>query len=192
MQIIINEMKEQRFFINNVSLTYLLFKRIFDLVFSLIGILLLSSVFVITYCWIKKRLRGPVLAVEERDGLRGKRFYTCEFARIIKNTTLRKLPQLFIVLIGNMSFVGPLPISVDYVTGDTWFNLRLSAKPGIIGLWQVSGKKGGDSEMVRMDLKYVRERCIRNDLKIILKAIWLMFGEKRASNCETGLGDGLI
>jgi lipopolysaccharide/colanic/teichoic acid biosynthesis glycosyltransferase len=77
-----------------------------------------------------------------------------------------------------MSFVGPQPTSVKEIIKDPWYILRMSAKPGITGLWQISRKSGGSNEMARVDLKYIRERSLWNDFKIILKTICLML-EKR-------------
>lgn len=175
----INEIIVQRSLINNVSKTYLCVKRFFDIVVSLLAILLLSPILLTTAIWIKIRSRGAILHTEEKYGLRGNRFKAYEYAKIVKNTYICKLPLLFNVLKGNMSLVGPQPASTEDITKDAWYSLRMSAKPGITGLWQVSGKNGGVNVMVRVDLKYIRERSLWNDFKIILKAIRLMFGKKR-------------
>lgn len=179
MQSAINNIIDQSSLINNVSKTYLFVKRFFDIAIALLMILLLSPVILITALWIKICSRRAVLHTEEKYGLRGSRFKAYEFAKMIKNPYIRKLPLLFNVLKGNMSLVGPQPALTEDITKDAWYNLRMSAKPGITGLWQVSGKYGGLKEMVRVDLKYIRERSLWNDFKIILKAIRLMFGEKR-------------
>jgi lipopolysaccharide/colanic/teichoic acid biosynthesis glycosyltransferase len=176
----INEIIDQRSLINNVSKTYLCVKRFLDIVVSLLGILLLSSILITTAIWIKIHLRGAVLHTEEKYGLRGTKFITYEFSKKVKNTYISKLPLLFNILKGNMSLVGPQPTLACDITRDGWYILRMSAKPGITGLWQVSRKGGETNEMVQMDLKYIRERSLRNDIKIILKAVGLMFREKRS------------
>jgi lipopolysaccharide/colanic/teichoic acid biosynthesis glycosyltransferase len=181
MQSVIDRTIDQKSLINNVSKTYLCVKRIFDIVVSFLAILLLSFILLTTVIWIKIRSRGAVLHSEEKYGLGGSRVKTYEFSKIVTNTYISKLPLLFNVLKGNMSLVGPQPMSAGDITKDDWCNLRMSAKPGITGLWQVNGKYGGISEMVRVDLKYIRERSLWNDFKIILKTICLMFGEKRSS-----------
>jgi lipopolysaccharide/colanic/teichoic acid biosynthesis glycosyltransferase len=181
MQSVIDRTIDQKSLINNVSKTYLCVKRIFDIVVSFLAILLLSFILLTTVIWIKIRSRGAVLHSEEKYGLGGSRVITYEFSKIVTNTYISKLPLLFNVLKGNMSLVGPQPMSAGDITKDDWCNLRMSAKPGITGLWQVNGKYGGISEMVRVDLKYIRERSLWNDFKIILKTICLMFGEKRSS-----------
>jgi lipopolysaccharide/colanic/teichoic acid biosynthesis glycosyltransferase len=181
MQSVIDRTIDQKSLINNVSKTYLCVKRIFDIVVSFLAILLLSFILLTTVIWIKIRSRGAVLHSEEKYGLGGSRVITYEFSKIVTNTYISKLPLLFNVLKGNMSLVGPQPMSAGDITKDDWCNLRMSAKPGITGLWQVNGKYGGISEMVRVDLKYIRERSLWNDFKIILKTIRLMFGEKKPS-----------
>jgi len=102
--------------------------------------------------------------------------------RIIRKTSIDELPQLFNVLKGDMSIVGPRPpILREVVKYDSWHNLRLSVKPGLTGLWQISGRNNvGFDEMVRLDLKYIRERNFWYDLKIILKTIPVLLGDSKA------------
>ena len=91
--------------------------------------------------------------------------------RFIRRTSLDELPQLINVLKGDMSLVGPRPpISYECDLYDIWHRRRLlAAKPGITGLWQVMGRSRTTfDEMVRLDLKYLREWSLWLDLKIIL------------------------
>lgn len=102
--------------------------------------------------------------------------------RIIRKTSIDELPQLFNILKGDMSFVGPRPpIPREVVKYDAWHDLRLSVKPGLTGLWQVSGRNEvGFEEMVRLDLKYIRERTLLYDFKILIKTFPLIFGDPKA------------
>lgn len=102
--------------------------------------------------------------------------------RIIRKTSMDELPQLVNVLKGEMSIVGPRPpIMREVFMYDAWHKLRLSVKPGMTGLWQISGRsKVGFEEMVRLDLKYIRERSLIYDLKIILRTIPVLFGDEKA------------
>lgn len=102
--------------------------------------------------------------------------------RVIRKTSIDELPQLFNILAGNMSIVGPRPpIPREIVKYDAWHDLRLSVKPGLTGLWQVSGRNTvGFEEMVRLDLKYIRERSLRHDFKIIFKTFFVIFGDPNA------------
>ena len=102
--------------------------------------------------------------------------------KIIRKTSIDELPQLFNVLKGDMSLVGPRPpLPREVVNYDKWQDLRLSVRPGITGLWQVSGRNDiGFEEMIHLDLKYIRERSFIYDLKIILKTIPVLLGDSRA------------
>ncbi len=102
--------------------------------------------------------------------------------KILRKTSIDELPQLLNVIKGNMSIVGPRPpIGREVQNYDAWHNLRLSVKPGITGLWQVSGRNDlGFEDMCRLDLKYIRERGFWYDLKIIVKTIPVIFGDSRA------------
>lgn len=186
MRLSIGEIIERRSLIHNVSGAYLRMKRIFDIAVSLSAILLLSPIMLIAAIWIKIRYKVTVLNMEEKYGLRGKSFIACEFANVSKHIFIIKLPLLFNVLKGDMSLVGPMPTPKGDLANDDWYNLRMSAKPGVTGLWQISGKKGGVNEMVRVDLKYIRERSLLNDIKIILKALYLLFkrGHKTMKQSE--------
>jgi len=90
---------------------------------------------------------------------------------LLRRTSLDELPQLLNVLRGEMSLVGPRPpIPYEVDTYQTWHRRRvLEAKPGITGLWQVSGRsRVGFDEMVRLDLRYAMQRSFWLDLKILL------------------------
>ena len=102
--------------------------------------------------------------------------------RIIRKTSIDELPQLINVLKGDMSLVGPRPPLIKEVARySPCHYLRLSVKPGMTGLWQATGRNAVDfDEMVRLDLKYIKERSLWTDLKIITKTIPLLFGDKRA------------
>jgi lipopolysaccharide/colanic/teichoic acid biosynthesis glycosyltransferase len=164
----------QRFLINNVPAKYLFAKRLIDAVVALLAIMLFLPLLLIISLWAKIHSKGAVLVAYKKYGLKGKNFKTYEFAGIV-NPYIRKLPLLFNVLRGNMSLVGPQPFSTEDIQSEAWSHLRLSAKPGITGLWQVYGKAGEIDEMIRVDLKYIRERCTRSDLKILLKSLSLIF-----------------
>ena len=94
--------------------------------------------------------------------------------RLIRKTSIDELPQLFNVLRGDMSLVGPRP-PIPYETAhyEPWHLRRiLSIKPGITGLWQVDGRsRVSFDEMVRMDLRYVRRCSLLLDLKILAKTV---------------------
>lgn len=94
--------------------------------------------------------------------------------RIIRKTSIDELPQLFNVLRGDMSLVGPRPpIPYEAEIYQAWHLRRiLTAKPGITGLWQVQARSSVTfNEMVRLDLRYIRECSLALDMKILLKTV---------------------
>jgi lipopolysaccharide/colanic/teichoic acid biosynthesis glycosyltransferase len=102
--------------------------------------------------------------------------------KFIRKTSIDELPQLWNVIKGDMSLVGPrpaLPREVqDYSSYD---KLRLKVLPGCTGLWQVSGRNElSFQEMVELDLKYIEERGFLFDLKLVLLTVRVMFGSKNA------------
>lgn len=102
--------------------------------------------------------------------------------KFIRKTSIDELPQLWNVIRGDMSLVGPrppLPREVNEYT--SYDKLRLKATPGCTGLWQISGRNElSFSEMVELDLRYINERSMLFDLKIILKTVKVLLGSKDA------------
>ena len=103
------------------------------------------------------------------------------FGRWLRATGADELPQLFNVLRGEMSFVGPRPcLPSEYNRHLPWQKERFHTLPGLTGLWQVSGKNRTTfNEMIDLDIQYVRERSLWLDLKIILKTIPAVMAEVR-------------
>jgi lipopolysaccharide/colanic/teichoic acid biosynthesis glycosyltransferase len=102
--------------------------------------------------------------------------------RFIRKTSIDEVPQLWNVLIGNMSLVGPRPPLPREVSEYTAYDMqRLLVIPGCTGLWQISGRSNvGFHEMVELDLIYIQKRSIFIDLQIIYKTVWVLFGSKNA------------
>lgn len=209
---------DQRTLSSNVPGTYLIAKRTFDIIASLLGLIVLTPLLIIVALVVKLDSRGPVIFAQERSGHKGKIFKMYKFrsmvqdaekrlkeledlnecsghmfkmkddpritrvGKFIRKTSIDELPQLFNVLIGDMSIVGPRPpIIREVVQYDDWHRLRLSVKPGLTGLWQTSGRSEiGFEEMVRLDLKYIRERGFWYDMKLILKTIPVLLGDSKA------------
>ncbi|UXC23990.1 sugar transferase [Heyndrickxia coagulans] len=102
--------------------------------------------------------------------------------KFIRKTSIDELPQLWNVLKGEMSLVGPRPPLPREVKEYTNYDKqRLLVIPGCTGLWQVSGRNSlSFQEMVELDLQYIRKRNSYFDLKIIIKTVFLLFGSKNA------------
>ena len=103
--------------------------------------------------------------------------------KIIRKTSIDELPQLFNVLKGDMSLVGPRPSLPEEVEEfESWMLKRLDVKPGLTCYWQVSGRNNIDFEdWMKLDIKYVEEQSFWLDIKLIFKTIFVLFGDDNAS-----------
>ncbi|WP_409299396.1 sugar transferase [Peribacillus sp. SCS-26] len=102
--------------------------------------------------------------------------------RFIRKTSIDELPQLFNVVKGDMSLVGPRPPLPREVALYTEYDRqRLFVTPGCTGLWQVTERNSvGFEEMVELDLIYIRKRNLLFDMKIIIKTVLVLFGSHKA------------
>jgi exopolysaccharide biosynthesis polyprenyl glycosylphosphotransferase len=96
-----------------------------------------------------------------------------QLGRFLRRSSLDELPQLWNVLLGNMSLVGPRPAPPREVDGyDLWHRRRLSMKPGITGLWQVSARQSDDFDgRAQLDLTYIDRWSLWLDLKILVRTV---------------------
>lgn len=123
----------------------------------------------------KNEASGPVFKIKSDPRV-------TKTGKFIRKTSIDELPQLVNVLKGEMSLVGPRPPLPDEVEQYTGFEMqRLSVVPGLTCYWQVSGRSNVSfEEWVKLDLKYICERSITVDLKLILKTVTVLFGSKDA------------
>ncbi len=174
-------------------------RRIFDITFSVVIIVVLSPIIFVVALLTKLYDKRPVIFKQERAGKNGKSFIFYKFrtmrtdvdpfgaspksaddprltkiGKFLREYSLDELPQLFNVLKGDMSIVGPRPL---YLTQMTEWNdrqkKRLLVKPGLTGLAQISGR--GEltrEEKLELDVKYVETASLWLDVKIILLTIW--------------------
>ena len=93
--------------------------------------------------------------------------------RVIRKYSLDELPQLYNVLRGDMSLVGPRPpLPREVVKYTDYDRQRLAVVPGVTGLWQVSGRNElSFDEMVRLDIQYINNACVTEDLRILFKTV---------------------
>lgn len=95
---------------------------------------------------------------------------------ILRQTSLDELPQLFNVLRGDMSLVGPRPTSFEPTTYSLWHTRRLEVTPGITGLWQLKGRNLTTfDERLRLDIEYIEHRSFWLDLKILVQTVPAVF-----------------
>ena len=185
-----------------MSNSYRLVKRMLDVVGALICLIIFSPVILITALSVRANLGSPVLFKQERPGLHEKIFTLYKFrsmknideskglvtdadrlgtfGRALRSTSLDELPSLWNVLTGDMSFVGPRPLLVEYLAVYTPEETkRHLVKPGITGLAQVSGRNNLQWEdRFDHDLIYVNSISFIFDLKIILKTLITVLARK--------------
>lgn len=175
-------------------------KRIFDIVVSLIALILLSPVIAITAFLIKMKIGSPVIFTQERPGLKGKPFYVYKFrsmtderdqngellpddirltsfGKVIRKLSLDELPQLWNVVKGDMSFVGPRPLLMEYMNlyNETQLK-RHDVRPGITGWAQVNGRNTITWEKkFEFDVWYVENQSFWLDMKILLMTVMKVF-----------------
>ncbi|MEK4443610.1 sugar transferase [Niallia sp. FSL K6-0077] len=212
-------LEKEKHIIVNTARSYLVMKRVIDIIGSFCGLVVLSILFVIVALLIKlEDPKGKIFFKQLRVGKDGKEFYMYKFrsmasdaeerlkelltlnevsgamfkmkddprvtkvGKFIRKTSVDELPQLINVLKGEMSLVGPRPpLPREVAEYSNYDKQRLLVVPGCTGLWQVSGRSNvGFSEMVEMDLRYIKERSVLVDIRIILKTVLVLFGSKNA------------
>lgn len=206
-------------------------KRLFDIVMSIIGLIVLSPVYLLTMLLVKLTSPGPVIFYQRRLGRNGSHFNMYKFrsmfvhltgdhvkgkteeqifaemgrddlvaeykrdrkvkvdprvtplGRIMRKTRLDELPQLWNVLKGDLSIVGPRPIrDFELELYGRWASYLLSIKPGLTGLWQVSGASDiSYDERVKLDAHYVQNWTLWHDMVIIIKTVLTILGGSKGA-----------
>lgn len=105
-----------------------------------------------------------------------------KIGKFIRKTSIDELPQLINVLKGEMSLVGPRPsLPKEVAEFEAWMMRRLDVKPGLTCYWQVSGRNNIDfNDWMKLDIKYVEDRSLWLDIKLIFKTFFVLFGDKNA------------
>ena len=123
----------------------------------------------------QNEMSGPMFKMKEDPRI-------TKVGKFIRRTSIDELPQLFNVLKGEMSLVGPRPsLPKEVKEFESWMNKRLEVKPGLTCYWQVSGRNSiGFEEWMKLDCKYVDDRNTWLDLKLIFKTFFVLFGDEHA------------
>ena len=191
----------------NPNPEFLFIKRLFDIILSLIAIIILSPIMIVVAFLIKVTDKGPVLYKQCRLTKNGKQFMVLKFrsmrvdaekdgvarlssgdkddritpiGKFIRKVRFDELPQLFNILFGDMSIVGPRPerpeIAAQYEKELPEFNLRLQAKAGLTGYAQVYGKYNTTAlDKLKMDLLYIVNYSILVDFQILFETVKIIF-----------------
>ena len=179
-------------------------KRLFDIVASGCGLLVLSPVLILVAIWIKLDSKGPVFYRQVRVGRHNKDFRIFKFRSMrvgadkgslvtiggrdprvtrsgyfIRKFKLDELPQLINVFVGDMSLVGPRPpLEREVVMYNEYQKQRLTVTPGITCLWQVQPKRNSLTfdEWLKLDLEYIEKRNFLFDIIILFKTVGAVCG----------------
>jgi lipopolysaccharide/colanic/teichoic acid biosynthesis glycosyltransferase len=184
---------------------FIICKRLLDITIAIIAMVILSPVFIAIWISIRFSSKGPIIFRQERAGKHGKPFVFYKFrtmksdvepfgpspksgqdprltrvGKFLRECSLDELPQLFNVLIGDMSIVGPRPLYISQIP--EWNEVqkkRLLVKPGLTGLAQI----GGRAELTReekldLDVKYVETASLLTDIRIVFATVAYVFKHK--------------
>ena len=191
-------------------------KRILDILISLTFIVLFSWLYLILVILVRIKLGSPVLFCQERPGYNEKIFKLYKFrtmtdkrdekgnllpdserltrfGSMLRSTSLDELPEMFNILKGDMSLIGPRPLLVEYLPYYTEEErLRHSVRPGLTGLAQVSGRNylAWDKRLAK-DVEYVNHISFIMDVRIIIKTIMVVF-KKEDVSVDTNVVEGYL
>lgn len=175
-------------------------KRTLDFTLSLIALIVLSPVLLITAILVRIKLGSPIIFKQQRPGMNEKiftlyKFRTMtdardgegnllpdserltKFGKFLRSTSLDELPELINIIKGDMAIVGPRPLLVQYLPlYNEEQKHRHDVRPGLTGLAQVSGRNAISWEdKFKIDLKYINELSLKEDVKIIFETILKVF-----------------
>ncbi len=172
-------------------------KRLFDLTFALIALVIFSPIMLVTAILVRIFIGTPILFKQQRPGYKGQPFFIYKFrsmtnrltrdgsplpdaerltrfGRLLRSLSLDELPELFNILRGEMSFVGPRPLLMEYLPLYSPEQARRhDVVPGLTGWAQINGRNAADwAARFRMDTWYVDHWSFWLDIKIIFLTVW--------------------
>ena len=175
-------------------------KRLLDIIISLTALIILSPIMLVVAILVRCKLGTPVIFHQDRQGYQEKVFNICKFSsmkderdaegnllpdevrltkfgKMLRATSLDELPELWNILKGDMSLIGPRPLLVKYLPLYNEFQKhRHDVKPGLTGWAQVNGRNSISwEERFEMDVYYVNNQSFLLDLKILFKTVAVVF-----------------
>lgn len=190
-------------------------KRLLDIVFSSVGLIVLSPLFAILAILVRVMLGSPVIFKQERPGrdekiftlykfrtmtdrrdAEGKLLPDCErltkFGRLLRASSLDELPELINIFKGDMSIIGPRPLLVSYLPYySEREKMRHSVRPGLTGLAQVSGRNYLDwDKRLEKDVEYVEHLSFGMDIKVLKMTVQTVLGHQDEVAEDTNAVEG--
>ena len=186
------------------------FKRILDFVMAFLGLIILSPAMLLIAILVRIKLGSPIIFAQPRPGLNEKIFTLYKFrtmtderdekgellpdeqrltpfGKFLRSTSLDELPELWNILKGEMSFVGPRPLLVKYLPlYSAEQRRRHGVRPGLTGLAQVNGRNAINwSERFEFDLQYMANITLLDDIKILIRTFGKVFSQKGVTPSST-------
>ena len=175
-------------------------KRAFDIVFSACWLIGFAPLLIVVAILVRLKLGSPVLFIQERPGYLGRPFRMVKFrtmtdergpdgellpdsvrltsfGKLLRSTTLDEFPEMWNVLVGDMSVIGPRPLLMRYLSRYSPFQARrMEVKPGVTGWAQVNGRNSLSwEEKFALDVWYVDHRTFWLDMKIVVMTFFKVF-----------------
>lgn len=189
---------------------YHFLKRAFDIVFSLAWLIGFSPLLIVVAILVRVKLGSPVFFIQERPGKNGKPFNMVKFrtmtdekdesgnllsdeirlttfGKFLRSTTLDEFPEMWNVLIGDMSVVGPRPLMMRYLSRYNNFQARrMEMKPGVTGWAQVNGRNAISwGEKFALDVWYVDHSSFWLDIKIVVKTFFVVLNRRNINSSKS-------
>ncbi|MEI6283500.1 MAG: sugar transferase [Opitutae bacterium] len=188
---------------------YHFFKRAFDIIFSLAWLIGFSPLLIVVGVLVRIKLGSPIFFIQERPGKDAKPFRMVKFrtmtdardeagnllsdevrlttfGKFLRSTTLDEFPEMWNVLIGDMSVVGPRPLMMRYLPRYNKFQARrMEMKPGVTGLAQINGRNAISwDEKFALDVSYIDNSSFWLDLKIVVRTFFVVLNRSNINSSK--------
>jgi lipopolysaccharide/colanic/teichoic acid biosynthesis glycosyltransferase len=188
---------------------YQFFKRVFDIFFSLAWLIGFSPLLIVVAILVRIKLGSPILFIQERPGKDAKPFRMVKFrtmtdardeagnllsdevrltpfGKFLRSTTLDEFPEMWNVLVGDMSVVGPRPLMMRYLPRYNSFQARrMEMKPGVTGLAQINGRNAISwDEKFALDVSYIDNSSFWLDLKIVVRTFFVVLNRSNINSSK--------
>ena len=188
---------------------YHFLKRVFDIIFSLAWLIGFSPLLLVVAILVRIKLGSPILFIQERPGQDAKPFRMVKFrtmtddrdeagnllpdevrltpfGKFLRSTTLDEFPEMWNVLVGDMSVVGPRPLMMRYLPRYNKFQARrMEMKPGVTGLAQINGRNAISwDEKFALDISYIDNSSLWLDLKIIVRTFFVVLNRSNINSTK--------